>query len=341
MAPNLALPATPMLPPARASRAETPFLAKVRETENLRFAWQQVRGRLISQSIGGPILAEFRKDLGDHLGRLAAELESGAYRPEPVPSAMIGERNVSACVGMRDLYDRVCQQAIVNCLQPLLDGELDDANFSYRRGRSRKDAFQKIWRELDAGLCWVLHGELRSFPFTFDSNRLLPLVKGKLSDEQALALIDRIVRCDGAVHSRTPPLPGGNSVHSGMLATYLNNVLLTLFDQSVGRPPRGCHLIRFGGEWVVVCPTELEAHSALAVARRLLEPAGARVFENRTLVVHFSHGFDFLGCRIRRGAARPYVSGQAKPRPRQSPYVSAGIWERLRRWLGGSLGKLG
>jgi hypothetical protein len=45
---------------------------------------------------------------------------------------------------IRTIYDRVCQQALVNRLESIFQPIFDDANFGYRRGRSTKDALRKV-----------------------------------------------------------------------------------------------------------------------------------------------------------------------------------------------------
>ena len=43
-------------------------------------------------------------------------------------------------LGIPTIYDRVCQQALLNRLEPIFEPVFDEANFGYRRGRSTKDA---------------------------------------------------------------------------------------------------------------------------------------------------------------------------------------------------------
>jgi RNA-directed DNA polymerase len=41
------------------------------------------------------------------------------------------------------IFDRVCQQALLNRLEPIFEPVFDEANFGYRRGRSTKDAVRE------------------------------------------------------------------------------------------------------------------------------------------------------------------------------------------------------
>ena len=44
-------------------------------------------------------------------------------------------------LGIPTIYDRVCQQALLNRLEPVFD----DANYGYRQGRSAYGALPKKW----------------------------------------------------------------------------------------------------------------------------------------------------------------------------------------------------
>jgi len=66
-------------------------------------------------------------------------------------------------LGIPAIYDRVCQQALLNRLEPIFEPVFDDASFGYRRGRSTKDALRKIWKEIQSGSEWIVDADLRDF----------------------------------------------------------------------------------------------------------------------------------------------------------------------------------
>ena len=59
-------------------------------------------------------------------------------------------------LGIPTIYDRVCQQALLNRLEPIFEPVFDEANFGYRRGRSTKDALRKVWKEIRSGREWIV-----------------------------------------------------------------------------------------------------------------------------------------------------------------------------------------
>ena len=66
-------------------------------------------------------------------------------------------------LGIPTIYDRVCQQALLNRGKPIFEPVFDDASFGYRRGRSTKDAMRKVWKEIDGGREWIVDGDLKDF----------------------------------------------------------------------------------------------------------------------------------------------------------------------------------
>ena len=71
------------------------------------------------------------------------------------------------------VYDRVCQQALLNRLESIFEPVFDEANFGYRRGRSTKDAMRKVWKEIQSGREWIVDGDLKDF---LDTASYCPLV---------------------------------------------------------------------------------------------------------------------------------------------------------------------
>jgi len=61
------------------------------------------------------------------------------------------------------VYDRVCQQALVNRLEPIFEKVFDPSSFGYRKGRKTADALSKIWREVEAGNEWIVDANLKDY----------------------------------------------------------------------------------------------------------------------------------------------------------------------------------
>ena len=131
---------------------------KVYKRKNLVLAWEKVKRNGGAGGVDGQSLEEFEEKLDEHLDRLHEELKSDLYQPLPVREHRIpkaGQPGKTRRLGIPTIYDRVCQQALLNRLVPIFEPVFDDASFGYRKGRSTKDALRKVWRELDDGNEWA------------------------------------------------------------------------------------------------------------------------------------------------------------------------------------------
>ena len=116
---------------------------KVYKRKNLEMAWEKVKANRGSGGVDGQSLEAFGAQLDQQLDRLRRELKEDGYQPRPVrrvPIPKAGKPGEFRTLGIPTIYDRVCQQALLNRLEPIFEPVFDDANFGYRRGRSTKDA---------------------------------------------------------------------------------------------------------------------------------------------------------------------------------------------------------
>ena len=111
------------------------LIDKVYQRQNLEMAWERVRANRGSGGVDGQSLSEFAEQVDQQLDRLQGELRGQAYRPQPVRQVAIpkvGQPGVYRTLGIPSIYDRVCQQALLNRLEPIFEPVFDDANFGYR-----------------------------------------------------------------------------------------------------------------------------------------------------------------------------------------------------------------
>jgi len=152
---------------------------KVYQRKNLEMAWEMVKANRGSGGVDGQSLDGFAAQLDQQLDRLQSELKEDAYRPQPVRQVQIpkaGKPGEVRTLGILTIYDRVCQQALLNRLEPIFEPVFDEANFGYRRGRSTKDAMRKAWKEMQGGREWIVDADLKDFFGSEDHPKLLTLV---------------------------------------------------------------------------------------------------------------------------------------------------------------------
>jgi RNA-directed DNA polymerase len=274
---------------------------KVYQRKNLEMAWEKVKANRGSGGVDGQSLEAFAAQLDQQLDRLYSELKEDTYQPQPVRQVQIpkaGKPGEFRTLGVPTIYDRVCQQALLNRLEPIFEPVFDEANFGYRRGRSTKDAMRKVWKEIQSGREWIVDADLKDFFGSVDHEKLLTLVAKRIADGRVLRLIGAMLKAGSYGQGRLFPSERGTPQGS-VVSPLLSNILLTPFDREMRR--KGYQLTRFADDWVVTCASAAEARAAIAAALRILSELSVQLHPQKTRVVHVQRGFEFLGYLVRRG----------------------------------------
>ena len=93
------------------------LIDKVYQRKNLEKAWEMVKANRGSGGVDGQSLEGFAAQLDHQLDRLHRELKDDVYRPQPVRQVQIpkaGKPGEFRTLGIPTIYDRVCQQALLN-----------------------------------------------------------------------------------------------------------------------------------------------------------------------------------------------------------------------------------
>src|ERR1700674_2905130 len=277
------------------------LIDKVYKRKNLEMAWERVKANRGSGGVDGQNLEDFEAQLEQQLDRLQRELKEDSYQPLPVRQHPIPKRDKPGeyrVLGIPAIYDRVCQQALLNRLEPIFEPLFDDASFGYRRGRSTKDALRKVRKEIQGGSEWIVDADLRDFFGSVDHEKLLTLVAQRVADSRVLRLIKAMLKAGSYGKGQLFPTERGTP-QGGVVSPTLSNILLTPFDREMRL--RGYQLTRYADDWVITCKSAAEARAAVDAARRILKQLGVELHPQKTRIVHVRYGFEFLGYKIKRG----------------------------------------
>jgi len=310
------------------------LIDKVYKRKNLEMAWEKVKENRGSGGIDGQSLAAFEAQLGPQLARLQRELEEDTYQPLPVRQHPIPKRDKPGeyrMLGIPAIYDRVCQQALLNRLEPIFEPIFDDASFGYRRGRSTKDALRKIWKEIQSGSEWIVDADLRDFFGSVDHEKLLSLVAQQIADGRVLRLIKAMLKAGSYGNGQLFPTERGTP-QGGVVSPTLSNILLTPFDREMRL--RGFQLTRYADDWVITCKSAAEARSAVDAASRILKQLGVELHPQKTRIVDVQHGFEFLGYKIKRGYRKLHLpESKIRSQARQGALYAYPKEKSIRRFM--------
>lgn len=198
------------------------------------------------------------------------------------------------------MLDRVCQQALVQRMEPIFEPTFLDSSGGDRTGRSPHDARRQVWQELHEGHVWIVEADLRQTVDTIDQATLIELIAEEISDGRVLPLVRDVLRA--GVREGGSWQPTRTGVPQGGVASPLgSNSFLTPFDRRM--TAEGVRLTRWADDFVVGCQTREEAQRALAVAERVLRAdLGVERHPQKTRIVHVSPGFECLGDQVKQGA---------------------------------------
>src|SRR6184192_2449927 len=319
--------------PTGARKAHS-LIDKVYQRKNLEKAWEMVKANRGSGGVDGQSLEGFAAQLDHQLDRWHRELKDDVYRPQPVRQVQIpkaGKPGEFRTLGIPTIYDRVCQQALLNRLEPIFEPVFDEANFGYRRGRSTKDAMRKVWKEIQGGREWIVDADLRDFFGSVDHEKLLTLVAQRIADGRVLRLIKAMLKAGSYGKGRLFPSERGTPQGSVVSPT-LSNILLTPFDREMRL--RGYQLTRYADDWVITCKSAAEARAAMDAARRILKQLGVELHPQKTRIVHVRYGFEFLGYKIKCGWRKLSLPGnQIRSQARQDALYAYPKEKSIRRFM--------
>ena len=310
------------------------LIDKVYKRKNLEMAWERVKANRGSGGVDGETLETFEAQLSQQLDRLQRELKEDTYQPQPVRQHPIPKRDKPGeyrLLGIPTIYDRICQQALLNRIEPIFEPIFDDASFGYRRGRSTKDALRKVWQEIQGGSEWIVDADLRDFFGSVDHEKLLTLVAQRVADGRVLRLIEAMLKAGsygkGQLFTSERGTPQG-----GVVSPTLSNVLLTPFDREMRL--RGYQLTRYADDWVITCKSAAEARAAVEVAGRVLKQLGVELHPQKTRIVHAQDGFEFLGYKIKRGKKKLYLpESKIRSQARQGALYAYPKEKSIRRFM--------
>ena len=281
---------------------------KVYSRKNLKLAWERVRANRGASGTDGITIGAFEANLDVNLERLHQELRDKIYQPQPVRRLEIPKRGApgkTRPLGIPSVYDRVCQQALVNRLESIFENVFDPSSFGYRKGRKTADALSKIWREVEAGYEWIVDADLKNYFGSVDHEKLMTLVGKQIADSRVLRLIQQMLKAGYEEKGQRFETPRGTP-QGGVISPLLSNILLTPFDKEMRH--QGYRLTRWADDWVVTCRTRAEAKDALVRAAKILGKLGVTLNREKTRIVHIAQGFEFLGFKIGRGKGRLKLS---------------------------------
>lgn len=267
---------------------------KVYRMGNLEKASEKVCANKGAAGVDKVTVEAWRAREGAHLRQLHGELYADTYRSQPVRRVYIPKpgTNKQRPLGIPALVERVCQQAVLQVLQPTFEEIFFEGSYGFRPGRSTHTAKEAILKYRKAGYRYVVDLDISNFFNEVDHTILMQLVREVVKDRRVLRLIRGWLTAgvmeEGNIRYEISGTPQG-----GVISPLLSGIYLTPFDRAI--QAAGYAHVRYADDVLILCRTREEAEAALEVAGNLLSRMKLRLSPEKTVISSFQEGFDFLG----------------------------------------------
>ena len=290
------------------------LIDKVYAKLNLYASARKVLGKKGAAGVDHQSTEDFSQDALAEIDRLHEQLRDDLYQPLAVRRTWIPKpgSNEKRPLGIPTVRDRVVQTALVHVIEPIFDNTFHERSYGFRRGRSCQHALERVEELLEAGNVYVVDADLKSYFDTIPKDRLVEMVKSKVSDRRILKLIEAYLQQEimEELQSWTPEtgVPQG-----AVLSPLLSNIYLNPLDHHMAEA--GFEMVRYADDFIILCRTANEAETALAMIQQWVSQAGLTLHPDKTHIVDARvKSFDFLGYSFRGSQRFPRDKSNAKER---------------------------
>ena len=282
------------------------LMDKVLKPGNLSAAFAKVEANDGKPGVDHVTVKAFGRRMTENMAWLDEHLRDGTYLPHPVRRVYIGKpgSREKRPLGIPTVRDRVVQGALRHVIEPIFEREFSPSSYGFRPGRGCKDALREVVRLLDEGYTWVVDADIKSYFDSIPHERLLSLVRQRITDRSVLGLVNSFLQ-QGVMEGMREWTPESGVPQGAVISPLLANVYLDPLDHLMSE--LGYAMIRYADDFVVMCRTQSQARSALAQLEAWTEGNALRLHPEKTRLVDASQrgGFDFLGYHFERGYKWP------------------------------------
>jgi RNA-directed DNA polymerase len=288
------------------------LIDKVFSELNLFCSARKVLGKEGAPGVDRQTVEDFAEQDREELRRLHQQLSEDNYRPAPVRRAWIPKPGSSEKrpLGIPTVRDRVVQTALVHVIEPILDATFHERSFGFRHGRGCHDALRCVEELLAAGHVYVVDADLKDYFNTIPKDRLLDIVRQKISDHRILGLVKQYLN-QGIMEKLRTWTPEAGVPQGAVLSPVLSNAYLNPLDHHMAK--LGFQMVRYADDFVILCRTREEAEAALVEVRRWVEGNGLILHPDKTHIVDSrEQSFSFLGYSFRGELRFPRAKSHRK-----------------------------
>jgi RNA-directed DNA polymerase len=287
------------------------LIDKVHSTRNLWSAWAKSAKNNGAPGVDGITIDRYEKDAEANVAYLSEQLKAGEYQPKPIRRTHIPKPDGTLRpLGIPTVADRIVQGAVRHAIEPIFEKEFASHSYGFRPGRGCKDALRGVDALLKTGYRYVVDADFKSY-FDTIPHDLLMKQDQNAGGRWPGAETDRVF--PESKHHGRPQRVDADGRSATRWSPLLSNIYLNPLDHLMAG--RGCEMVRYADDFVILCRTKEDAQSALAEVKQWTAQAGLSLHPEKTrLIDTATEGFEFLGYRFHKGRRDPRHKSKLKLR---------------------------
>ena len=275
------------------------LIDKVYDPGNLAAAYAKVASNDGAAGVDHVTIDQFADRLETNLEGLHRGLRDDSYVPQAALRCWIPKPGSTELrpLSIPTVRDRVVQAALRQVIEPIFERDFAQHSYGFRPGKGCKDALRQVNALLKSGFTHVVDVDLKSYFDTIPHDRLLSLIRRKVSDGRVLSLIEAFLH-QGVMDGLSEWTPEEGTPQGAVISPLLSNIYLDPLDHLMAEA--GFAMVRYADDFVVLCRSPEEAKRALAAIQEWVSQAGLTLHPTKTRIVEATtEGFDFLGYHFR------------------------------------------
>lgn len=281
---------------------------KVYRWDVLQEAWARVKANKGAAGIDQQTLADIEKMGADNfLRECQQDLNKGSYRPMPVRRQYIPKKDGKMRpLGIPVIRDRVTQMAVKLLIEPIFEADFKECSFGFRPKRSAKQALDRVRKACNRKGNWVCDVDIQAYFDNINQEKLMKLVKMRISDKKVLKLIEQWLQA-GVMEKGQVSKTDLGTPQGGVISPLLSNIYLNVLDLLWEKHgTQHGELTRYADDFVIICKTKKDADKAMQIVHAIMKRLDLTVHPTKTRLVGMwtgKEGFDFLGMHHRKTKA--------------------------------------
>lgn len=279
---------------------------KIYRPDILKTAWLKVKANKGSAGVDRLTFDYIQDEIGENnfLNSLYLKLKNQTYQPQPVKRVWIPKGNSKDMrpLGIPTIEDRVVQQATKMVIEPIFETMFKDSSYGFRPNRNAHQAMKAI-RKASQKSYWVVDIDIKGYFDNIHHDKLMKLVKQRVSDRRVLKLIRQWLKVGVLDEKELKPSFLG-SPQGGVISPLLANIYLNYLDTiwekryaSLGT------LVRYADDMVILCHTKKDAIQSIQILKAVFQKLELEMNLDKSRLVNIwddKGGFDFLGFHNRK-----------------------------------------